>query len=185
MYIRRQWVQWADSMMRVESSLQPDVFISNISVISTGVLLPRDLQEQRGEHLTSYSARIQMPFRGFVCKPEMIPVCVPLLILCSKIWAHNKMSGYSALQRSPDSCSSGRRIRHQSIKRKGQTQTFPHKTDDTNNLVEYSTSGICHRVTTSGSITQQKEMSCIVSTASSVWTRRIYTAASMWLHELW
>lgn len=40
-------------MMRVESSLQPDVFISNISVISTGVLLPRDLQEQRGEHLTS------------------------------------------------------------------------------------------------------------------------------------
>lgn len=106
-----------------------------------------------------------MPFRGFVCKPEIIPVCVPLLILRSKIWAHNKMSGYSALQRSPDSCSSGRRIRHQSIKRKGQTQTFPHKTDDTNNLVEYSTSGICHRVTTSGSITQQKEMSCIVSTA--------------------
>lgn len=65
----------------------------------------------------------------------------------------------------PDSCSSRRRIRHQSIKRKGQTQMFPHKTDDTNNLVEYSTSGICHRVTTSGSIIQQKEMSCIVSPA--------------------
>lgn len=64
----------------------------------------------------------------------------------------------------PDSCSRGRRIRHQSIKRKGQTQMFPHKTDDTNNLVEYSTSGICHRVTTSGSIIQQKEMSSIMST---------------------
>lgn len=52
----------------------------------------------------------------------------------------------------------------QSINRKGQTQMFPCKTDDTKSLVEYPTSGICFPVTTSPSIFQPKEISSITVT---------------------
>lgn len=65
--------------------------------------------------------------------------------------------------RSPIFAAGGEQKSLQSINRKGQTQMFPWKTDDTKSLVEYSTSGICLLVTTS-SIFQQKEISSITLT---------------------
>lgn len=52
----------------------------------------------------------------------------------------------------------------QSINRKGQTQMFPCKTDDTESPAEYSTSDICLHVTTSRSIFQPKKITSITLT---------------------
>lgn len=64
----------------------------------------------------------------------------------------------------PPFCGRGKQKSLQSINRKGQTQMFRWKTDDTKNLVEYSTSGICLLATTGCSIFQRKKISSVAVT---------------------